>query len=79
MAEHEATFVIESKADAYAVERLANRLYDSLREEARTVREGTADSTDMLAEFEAIRDAAERRRPGQLTVVYETRDEGFEG
>jgi len=79
MEEYEATFEVDSKTDAYAVERLMERLYDSLREESRTVREGSSDSTEMLEQFEAIRDAARRHNPGQLTVVYEQRDEEFEG
>ena len=76
---YEATFVIESKTDAYAVERLLDRVYDSLREEARTVREGTADSTEMLSEFEALLEAAQRRKPGRLRLVFEQADEAFEG
>ena len=79
MEEYEATFEVDSKTDAHAVERLLDRLYDSVREESRTLREGTGDSAEMLAQFEAIRDAARDRRPGQLTVVYERREEGFEG
>ena len=74
MQQHEATFEVESKADALAVERLMNRLYDALREESRTLQEGTADSTEMLSQFEAIREASRRRRPGRLTVLYEYRD-----
>lgn len=78
MEEQKAVFEVESKSDAYAVERLLNQLYDSLREESRTVRNGTGDSTEMLEQFEAIRDAARRQKPGKLTVVYEQRDEPFE-
>lgn len=78
MDKYEAGFSIETETDAHAVERLLNRLYDSLREESRTLREGTGDSTEMLAEFKAIRDAASRRAPGELTVIYEQRDEEFE-
>jgi len=78
MAHHEATFQVDSKADAYAVEKLLTQLYDTIREETRSVREGSADSTATLAEFEALRDAAERREPGELTVVYEVRDGEFE-
>lgn len=78
MEEYEATFEIESKAEAYAVERLTERLYDSVREESRTVREGTNDSTGMLEQFRAVRDAARRRAPGTLTVVYEQHDEPFD-
>lgn len=77
MEEHEATFDIETRSDAAAVERLLERLYDAVREEARTVREGSADSTAMLAQFREVRDAARRPAPGQLTVVYERRDEAF--
>jgi hypothetical protein len=78
MDEHEARFEIESKHDADAVERLLSRLYDSLREESRTVRDGTSDSTEMLEEFETLRDAARDRMPGTLTVVLEQRDEPLE-
>jgi hypothetical protein len=78
MEEYEATFEIESKRDADAVERLLSRLYDSLREESRTVRDGTSDSTEMLTQFEAVRDAARDRNPGTLTVVLERRNEPFE-
>ena len=69
---------MDSKTDALAVERLMNRLYDALREESRTLQDGTRDSTEMLSQFEAIREAARRRRPGRLTVVYEQRDEEFD-
>ena len=78
MQEFEATFDVDSKTDALAVERLMNRLYDALREESRTLQDGTRDSTEMLSQFEAIREAARRRRPGRLTVVYEQRDEEFD-
>jgi hypothetical protein len=78
MDEYEATFEVDSKSDAYAIERLMNQVYDSLREESRTVREGSSDSTKMIAEFEAIRDAARQPKPGRLTVILEQRDEEFE-
>ena len=78
MDEFRASFEIESKSDAYAVERDLNRMYDSLREEARTLRKGTEDSTEMLEEFEAVRNAARSRSPGTLTVVYESREDAFE-
>lgn len=77
MEEYEAIFEVESKTDAYAVERTLNRLYDSLREESMTVRGGTNDSTAMLEQFKAVRDAAQRPAPGTLTVVYEQEDEAF--
>ena len=79
MEEYEATFEVDSKTDALAIERLLNRLYNSIREESRSIREGTADSTATLSNFEAMRDAARERRPGRLTIVYECEDEGFEG
>jgi hypothetical protein len=78
MEDHRATFEIDSKTDAHAVERLLDRLYDSVREESRTVRADTEDSTATLAEFESVREAARRPRPGRLTVVLEQRDEPFE-
>lgn len=78
MEEYEATFSIESASEARAVERMLDRLYDSLREESRTVRDGSGDAAEMLEEFEAIREAAARRTPGELTIVYEQRDEPFE-
>ena len=78
MDEYEATFEIESATDAYAVERLLNRLYDTLREETRTLRTETGDSTQMLERFESLRDAARTERPGKLTVVFEQRGESFE-
>ena len=77
MEEYEATFEIDSKTDAYAVERLMNRLYDSLREEARTRHEGSSDSSEMLEQFEAIRTATRQPSPGKLTVVYESQDKEF--
>lgn len=78
MEEYEATFTIESKSDAYAIERLMTHVYDSVREESRTTREGTEDSTQMLGEFKAIRDATRSPNPGRFTVVYETKEKGFE-
>src|SRR6056297_2527830 len=75
MAEYRAVFEIESKTDAYAVERMMDRLYDSLREESRTLREGSSDVTEMLEQFKTIRDAARRPRPGKVTLLYESRDE----
>lgn len=78
MREHEAVFEIDSKSDAYAVERLVNRLYDTVREETRTRRPASSDPTEVLAQFEAIRDAAQHTTPGTLTVRYESRDETFE-
>lgn len=78
MGEFTATFEIDSKTDAYAVERLTNRLYDSLREESRTVREESSDSSRMLEQFKSIRDAARQPTPGRLVVTYESEDAEFE-
>lgn len=78
MATHTATFEIDTKSDAYAVERIMDTLYDSLREESRSVRTGSGDSTDMLAQFEEIRDATRRHSPGQFRIVYEPTDEEFD-
>ena len=77
MDEHRAVFAIESETDAYAVKRMLDRLYDSLREESRTLREGSSDSTEMLEQFQVIREAARRPTPGKLTVVYESRNGKF--
>lgn len=79
MDEYEATFPIESRSDAFTVERLMHRVYDSLREESRTVRRGSGDSTPMLEQFETIRDATRNRMPGTLTIRYEARDDVFRG
>ncbi|WP_411964019.1 hypothetical protein [Haloferax sp. YSMS24] len=78
MDEYTAVFEIDSESDAYAIERLMDRLYDSLREESRTLVEGSSDSTAVLEQFENIRNAARRPTPGTLTVIYESRDEEFE-
>jgi hypothetical protein len=79
MDEHRAVFEIDSKTEARAIERLMERIYDSLREESRTLAEGSSDSTEMLEQFETIREATRRPTPGRLTVIYEPRDESFEG
>lgn len=78
MDQYEATFEIESTSDARAVERMVTQLYDSVREESRTVREQSGDSTAVLDQFEAIREVARDPAPGRLTVVYERRDEPFD-
>jgi hypothetical protein len=78
MDEYEATFEIESKTDAYAVERIMNQLYDSFREESRALRDGSDDSMEMLEQFETIRDAARDPTPGRLKVVYRSRSDGFD-
>lgn len=75
MSRHEATFEIDSRSDAEAAHRLLERAYDSVREESRTVREGSASGEALLDAFQTLRDAAEDPAPGRLTVVYEVDDE----
>jgi hypothetical protein len=77
MSRHEASFEIESKTDAYAVRRILERTYDTIREETRSVRDGSEDATALLREFEALRDAANDPdvATGTLTITYE-RDDG---
>jgi hypothetical protein len=53
-------------------------VYDSVREESRSVRQGSEDSTETIAAFEALRDAAAEPAPGRLRVVYERDEDGFE-
>lgn len=78
MERYEATFEIESKSDSYAARRILERVYDTIREESRTVRAGTADSSELLEQFEALREIVRTPAPGRLTVTYEIHDEGFE-
>jgi len=78
MEQYEATFEIDSESDARAMERSLARLYDALREESRTVRDATGDSSGMLEAFEAIHDAASDPAPGTLTVTYERTGESFD-
>jgi hypothetical protein len=78
MESHEATFEIQTKTDAFAVERLLEKVHDSMREESRTLGQGTGDRSDMLADFASLRDAAAGHSPGRLTVRYERADESFE-
>ena len=76
MSRHEATFDIDSRADAEAVRLLTERIYDDLREETRES-EGSG-PREMLEAFRAIREATRRPRPGTLTIRYDPRDEPFE-
>jgi hypothetical protein len=78
MVEHTASFDIDSKTDSYAAERILEQVYNTVREETRTVRDETDDDEDILAEFRAVRDAAERRKPGRLTITYEQYADDFE-
>lgn len=77
MSRHEAIFEIESATDAAAVHRILEGLYDSVREESRSVRAGSEDSSETIEAFEALRDAAAEPAPGRLRVSYERDEEEF--
>ncbi|WP_424018707.1 hypothetical protein ACOZ4N_04300 [Halorientalis pallida] len=79
MDRHEATFEIDSKRDAYAVRTVLERVHDTIREESKTVREGSDEARELMAQFKSLRDAARDHRPGTLTITYEVSDEQFEG
>jgi hypothetical protein len=75
MRRYEATFEIDSKADAHAVSRLMDRVYDSLREESTIITEGETESNQMLEAFDALRDAVGHEASGRFTIIYEERDD----
>jgi len=79
MPTHEATFEIDSKRDAYAVRTMLEQTYNTVREESRSVRDGTDDATKMLASFEELKQAATEPTPGRLTITYEETEGEFEG
>ncbi|AXG06121.1 hypothetical protein DU500_06500 [Haloplanus rubicundus] len=78
MTHYEASFEIDSKTDSYAARRMLERVYDTIREESRSVREGTDDADELLEEFRTLRDAAKRPTPGRLTITYEQFEDEFE-
>ncbi|ELZ80312.1 hypothetical protein KU306_03775 [Haloferax larsenii] len=78
MSNHEAAFEIESPADATATRRILAHAYDTIREESRTVREGTEDATELLDSFQELRDAVQSQSPGRLTITYHSFDEEFD-
>ncbi|AZH25352.1 hypothetical protein [Haloplanus aerogenes] len=78
MPRYEASFEINSKTDSYAARRMLEQVYDTIREESRSVREGTDDADELLEAFRTLRDAAKRPKPGRLTITYEQYDSGFE-
>lgn len=78
MVRYEASFEIDSKTDSYAARRILERVYDTIREESRSVREGTDDASELLQEFETLRDAVKDPMPGRLTITYEQYDDEFE-
>lgn len=78
MTRYEATFEIDEKSDSHAVRRILERVYDTIREESRSVREGTEDGTELLQEFESLRDVAEHPTPGKLTITYYQYEDEFD-
>ena len=78
MSHYEASFEIDSKTDSYAARRMLEQVYDIIREESRSVREGTDDADELLGEFQTLQDAAKRSTPGRLTITYEQFDGEYE-
>lgn len=79
MFRYEASFEIDSKADSVAARRILEQVYDTIREESQSVREGTEDADELLGEFQTLRDAVKPQVPGRLTITYERYDSEFEG
>ncbi|AHZ22952.1 hypothetical protein E6P09_02380 [Haloferax mediterranei ATCC 33500] len=75
MREYEAVFEIDSKGDSYAVRRVLEQVYDTIREESRSVREGSDDASALLEEFKTLRDAARDPAEGKLTITYKQYDD----
>ena len=78
MSSYEASFEIDSKTDSYAARRMLEQVFDMIREETRSAREGTDDADELLKAFRTLRDAAKRPTPGRLTITYERFDDEFE-
>lgn len=78
MSKYEATFEVDSKTDAYAVRKVLERTYDTVREESRSIRDGSEDADALLRAFEELKTAAEQPTPGTLTITYEKREGGFD-
>ena len=78
MSNYEASFEIDSKTDSHAARRMLEQVYDTIREESRSVREGTDDADELLEAFRTLRDAAKRPTPGRLTITYEQYEGDFE-
>ena len=57
MTRHEATFEIDSKTDSLAVQRILERVHDTIREGSRSVGEDTANSSERIRAFEALRES----------------------
>lgn len=78
MSRREAAFEIDSRTDSYAARRLLEQAYNTIREESQSGREDSDDTSELLREFEALRDAAKRPTAGKLTIIYEQYDDGFD-
>jgi len=78
MSSYEATFEVDSKTDAYAVRKILERTYDTVREESRSVRDGSEDSDALLRAFEELKTASKEPTPGTLTITYEKQEDGFD-
>ncbi|AFK19561.1 hypothetical protein HFX_1863 [Haloferax mediterranei ATCC 33500] len=50
-------------------------MYDTIREESRSVREGSDDASALLEEFKTLRDAARDPAEGKLTITYKQYDD----
>lgn len=79
MSRYEVSFEIETKTDSYATRRVLEQVYDTLREETKRVRDGSADASELLQEFKTLRDAAKHPTPGKLTITYEQHEDDFDG
>ncbi|WP_267641854.1 hypothetical protein [Haloarchaeobius amylolyticus] len=71
----EGTFEIQDRTDAQAVRTLMEEAYNAFREELQVHGRMTEESSEVLQEFEVIRDATRRPAAGRLTIVYERQDE----
>jgi hypothetical protein len=79
MSQYRATFEIDSKTDSYAARRMLERIYDTIREESQSVREGSDDAGELLDAFRTLRDATKQPTAGKLTITFERYDDaGFE-
>ena len=78
MSRHVASFEIDSTTDSYAARRILERVYDTIREESSSVREGSDDTSELLESFKTLRDAAKRPTAGKLTITYEQYDDELE-
>lgn len=79
MVRHEASFEIESRQDSYAVRRVLERIYDTIREETQSNPGESDDVNEVLREFETLREAARGPTPGKLTITYDRSEETFDG